>query len=99
MSLIRLTAGGARFEDQDVEAFGGAIHSRRQPSRPATDNHEIADARLIDGLVEAEGLGNLRVAGVPQHRASAADQDRHISRAHMKLVEQGLRVGVAIQST
>ena len=53
--------------------------------------------RRIDGVVEAEALGDLLVARIPQHAVAAADQHGHIGRAHMKAVEQILRVGVTIE--
>ena len=47
--------------------------------------------------LKPRALGDLRVGRVPQEGAAAADEQRHIGRAHMKLLEHLLRFGVAIE--
>ena len=92
-----LAARRVRFEHQDVEAFRRAVDGGRQTRRPGADDHQVAHVRLIDGVVEAQAVGDLLVARIAQHGVAAADQHRHIGRAHMKPIEQLLRVGVAIE--
>ena len=53
--------------------------------------------RPIDRIVEPEAVGDLLVARISQHRVAAADQHRHVGGAHMKAIEEILRVGVAIE--
>jgi len=53
--------------------------------------------RLIDGVVEAQALGDLLVARIPQHGVAATNQDGHIGCTDMKPIEQLLRVEVAIE--
>jgi hypothetical protein len=53
--------------------------------------------RAIDGIVEAKTIGDLLVAGIAQHRVSAADQHRDVGGIDVKPIEQLLGVGVAIE--
>ena len=51
----------------------------------------------VNRIVEPQTVGDLLVARIPQHRVAAADQHRHVGGAHMKAIEEILRVGVAIE--
>ena len=47
------------------EPFRRAIHRRGESCRPRSDDDEIVDARLVDGLIEAEAVRDLRVRRIP----------------------------------
>ena len=53
--------------------------------------------RAVDRIVETQAVRDLLVARIPEHRVSAADQHWHVGGAHMKAVEEFLRVRVAIE--
>ena len=54
------------------------VHGRREPRGSGADDDHVAQLRLVDGVVEAEAVGDLLIGRIPQHRLAAADQDRHI---------------------
>lgn len=92
-----LAAGSVRFQDQHVEPFGGRIHGGGQSRRAGSHDHDIADVRLVDGVVEAEAIGDLPVGRVAQHHRAAADQDGNVGLGHPKAIQQLLYVGVALE--
>ncbi len=53
--------------------------------------------RAIDGVVEAETIGDLPVARIAQHGVAAANQHRDVGGADVKPIEQLLGVGIAIE--
>ena len=60
-----------------------------KPGRAGTDDHEIADASLIDVLIEPETVGNLRIRRMSQHDIAAADHDRDVSDTDLKAGRAG----------
>ena len=68
-----------------------------RPAGPAPTIDEIADAGVVDRLVETEAVGNPRIGRISQHRIAAADQHRDIGNADLKTIEQLLRLAVAIE--
>ena len=48
---------------------------------------DVAQLCLIDGLVEAEAVGDLPVARVTQHDRAATDQHRNFSDRELESVE------------
>ena len=53
--------------------------------------------RGVDGLVEAEALGNLLIRRIAQDHVAAADQHRHVAHGDVKPVEHFLDVAVALE--
>ena len=92
-----MPAGQVRFEDEHVQPFGRAVHGSGEPCRACADDEQVADVGPIDRIVEPQAVGDLRVARIPQHCVAAADQHRHVGGADMEVIEQILRLGVAIQ--
>ena len=93
----RLTAGGVRLDHEHVEPLRRPVDCRRQAGRAGADDHHVAHVRLIDGVVEAEALGDPAVARVAQHGIAAADEDRDVGLGHVEAIEHLLGVGVAIE--
>jgi hypothetical protein len=52
---------------------------------------------LIDRVVEPEAIRYLLVGRIAQDRVGATDEDRDVGRADVKLIEDRLRLGVAIE--
>ena len=53
--------------------------------------------RLIDGVVEAEAVGNLLIGRIPKHGLAAADQHGHVLDGDVKAIQQSLDVAVAFK--
>ena len=62
-----------------------------------SNDHQVAQMRLIDRFIEAETIGNFPIGWIAQHRLSAADHDRYVLHLDMKTIEQLLRVGIFIE--
>ena len=54
--------GAFDFDHQHVESFGRAVDRGREPGRTRADDDHVAHVRPIDRLIEAEAVGDLRVA-------------------------------------
>ena len=53
--------------------------------------------RAIDRLVEPKTIGDPLVARIAQHGLATADEDRHIGGAHVKPIEEILRLRIGIE--
>src|SRR5205807_6078189 len=68
-----LAPGRGRLHDQDIQSFRCPVHGRRQPRWSRPDDDEVADMGLIDGVVEAQGVGDLLIGRVTERVIAARD--------------------------
>src|SRR5262245_49248078 len=48
-----LSTGDVRFEDEDIESFRCAVHGSGQTRWTGTHDHDVADMRPVDRVIEA----------------------------------------------
>ena len=94
-----LTAGRVRFDHQHVETFRRGIHRGAETGRTRADDHDVADVTLVDvdGLVEADAVGDLRVGRIPEDRFAAADHDRDVVRGDLPAIEDSCETSSRIE--
>ena len=66
-----LPSGRVGFQHQHIQAFRRCVHCRRKAGRSRAYDDNIADLRLIDGVVEAKAVRDLFVAWVAKHYFAA----------------------------
>ena len=65
-------------------------HGGRESCRAGANDHQVADGRPINRVVEPKTVGDLLVARIPRHRGTTADQHWHVGGGHMKAIEDNL---------
>ena len=87
----------ARLQNENVEPFGRAVDGCSQAGRTRPDDNQVAHVRLIDRKVETKAIRDFLIGGIAQDVLTAADDDRNVGGADVKVIEQMLYVRIPFE--
>ena len=69
-----LSPGRVGLHHEDVQSFRRGVHGGRESRGSGADDDHVAYLGLVDGVVEAEAVGDLLIGRIPKHHLAATDQ-------------------------